>query len=114
MTFKIESGWFLLALLLIATSLVFLTVNSLDIGNAYIKQAKAGKDNFGLIFAWAYYVVAFIFDYLTRLLGWLALLFFCASVFGYRVEISSHKPEKEIQEAHKKHTEHFTGKQVEK
>ncbi len=48
MTFKIESGWFLLALLLIATSLVFLTVNSLDIGNAYIKQAKAGKDNFTL------------------------------------------------------------------
>ncbi|SUU98710.1 hypothetical protein [Avibacterium paragallinarum] len=114
MTFKIESGWFLLALLLIATSLVFLTVNSLDIGNAYIKQAKAGKDNFGLIFAWSYYVIAFVFDYLTRLFGWLAILFFCASIFGYRIEISSHNSEKEMQEAHQKHAEHLTGKQMEK
>ncbi|CDF98295.1 hypothetical protein ACU6T4_08410 [Avibacterium paragallinarum] len=114
MTFKIDSGWFLLALLLIATALVILTINSVGIGKAYITQANAGESNLGLIFAWSYYVIAFVFDYLTRLFGWLAILFFCASIFGYRIEISSHNSEKEMQEAHQKHAEHSTGKQMEK
>lgn len=113
MTFKIDSGWFLVVLFFITSSLVLLTVNSLDISKAYIKQARLSNDTVGLIYAWFYFVIAFIFDYLIRLLGWLAILFFCASIFGYRIEISSHNPDKKTQEVHQKHTEHLTGKQEE-
>lgn len=102
MTFKIDSGWLFLGVLLIACMMPVILEVALDYINAYLKVNPSSY------FAWIEGAIIYFIKGLTSVLGWLSLFFFAASFFGYKFSMETVDEERK---AHKEHVEHLTGKE---